>query len=131
MDNMQEFVITVLMGIGLILAGFLALWLMVVLTKVSKWIDLKLVNVDQALVPFGKSPAGVAVNQYLHGLLSKVDDVSDPFIGTVTGLPYFRKLQEMGIITPEQFTALVAGTIKKAILLTDGVPNVEFTVLKE
>ena len=78
-----------------------------------------------AALAFGQTPAGHYVNQKLSGL----NISADPYLKAVESLPYLKWLQQMGVISPEQFSEFSANILAAGIKLTNGVPDVEFSVL--
>lgn len=128
MENIQDLMVLLAYGLGLAFLAVLVLFAIVLLGKLSKWLDLKLGTVDQQLVPLGQTFVGRAINQGLVEFRSRVDEVDDPLIQAGMRLKPLRELQKAGLISPEQFVEFASKALNEAIKLTDGIPNYQLEV---
>lgn len=87
------------------------------------------VDANPLVVGFGQSIPGRAVNDALGRLLSKVDSADDPFLVQAQQLPVFKYLFDMGIIDGKTLADLASRALTDGIKLTNGVPDVEFSLL--
>lgn len=130
METVQDIVQTVLLiaagvlGISLTLA--LSLIAFALADKAKGWASK--VDANPAVLAFGNSPLGQAANQYFNQLLSRVDEPSDPIIQAIHNMQALRTLKSAGLVSPELFSHLLAQAVQTGIKLTDGIPDVEFTV---
>ncbi len=87
------------------------------------------VDANAAVLAFGRSIPGRALNDAFGRLLPQVDDPTDPFMQRVQMLTAFKRAQEWGLIDGPTFSKLASSAVADAIKLTNGVPDVEFNLL--
>lgn len=87
------------------------------------------IDADPNILAFGRSIPGRALNDVLGRLLPQVDETTDPFIQRVQALTAFKKAQEWGLIDGKTFSELASKALSDAIRLTNGVPDVSFSLL--
>src|SRR5574342_1361950 len=104
METAQEYMVMVAYVAALALLLFVVAWVMVVLTKFTAYLNLRLKQIDQVLVPLGKTPIGQAANQYLTNFLPRVDQADDPLIQSAMAIPLLKRLHEAGVITAEELS---------------------------
>lgn len=130
-DTAEGWLNAVLMigGIILALAGVILVLLVGnnLLTRLS--ITLPKVDANPAVLAFGRSVPGKALNDLLSRVQSQVDEPTDPFIQRIEAMKWFKKAHELGLITGEQFSQFVSGALSDGVKLTNGVPDVQFTLL--
>lgn len=128
----QEWALTVLMLVGVVLASFLALVVAVIATniqtKVKGWAER--VDSNPAVLALGRSPIGQAGNQYLQQLLPQVDSPDDPLVKTFNNLKAIQYLKKNGLISDDFAASVLKSAVETGIRLTDGIPNVSVTVEK-
>jgi hypothetical protein len=116
-------------GIILFIAG-----LVFVLSVLRKYHDrlaalLPRIDVNPAVLAFGNSVPGKAINDALGRLLPQVDEPTDPFIQRTQTLPVLKQLYEWGWIDGKTFSELASRAVRDGVKLTNGVPDVEFSLL--
>ncbi len=116
-------------GIILTIAGVILVLLIGnnILQRTS--ITLPKVDANPAVLAFGQSVPGRALNDLLGRLQSQVDEPTDPFIQRVEAMKWFKKAHELGLISGEQFSQIVSSALADGIKLTNGVPDVKFDLL--
>ncbi len=122
--------VLVIGGIVLAVAGVILLLLVGnnLLTRLS--ITLPQIDANPAILAFGKSVPGRAINDFLGRTYEQVNEPTDPFIQRIEAMRWFKKAHELGLITGEQFSQLVSSAVANGIKLTNGVPDVEFNLLE-
>jgi hypothetical protein len=119
--TVEDVVVTLVTGVGLIFVMFLALWAMAMLSVAHKWAQKKLVEVDARLVPFGQTGTG----KYLYGLSKQLGDMvdkpDDPLIVRAAAILYKTLPQTETMITNEQMSQAASTVVGGLAQLLDGV----------
>lgn len=78
---------------------------------------------------FGKTPIGKELNQELLSLASNPPDLSDEFNKMVANLGAAKWLLDAGQIDAKTFGTFLKQVIETGVKLTNGVPDVEVSIL--
>lgn len=131
MEQAQDIALIVVMVIGILFLVGLLYFLMrlmgISLQRAEQ--ALRQMDANPAVLAVGQSLPGRTINEGLRGLVPRVDEASDPFIQQILHLPILRQMHQAGLINGEELSRLAAGTLQNAILLTNGIPDVSFSLL--
>jgi hypothetical protein len=114
--------VAALLGIGLLAAVGVS-----VFPEIKQRLKQALVKADSDA--FWNTVPGRTINDTLKQALPYVDEPTDPLIQRIEATKLLNQLRKWGIISGEDFSKYSAALVADGIKLTNGVPDVEFTLL--
>lgn len=97
------------------------------LTEGRKWLKGRLLQLDRSSV--WNTVGGRFINDSLRQFQPLVDEPTDPLIQRLEATKYLRWLHKNGVIKGEDFSRILGALVADGVKLTNGVPDVEFSLL--
>lgn len=128
-ETIQQIMLLIFWG-ALLIFGIFALFVMgTLLITFKQWASGQLVKIDHnpAVIDFGKSPIGQAINTGLTAAKDALEDNADPFISAAHQIKLLRQLHVSGFLPARELVAASVGALQTGIQLTNGIPDAKFT----